>query len=183
MIDRDMALEVQLRMVEGQVAEDAFISTLSRLDNAVSTIENRITDSYFSRIAQDYNVTVYLLRDVSDIRFYNSRIAGAEKIADQSRFLFVNAGGHPRYDGLFLYYNQDFGMTRMLLEVEEKANKTDRGYANIFNLTRPGRITIPVTYSYAKYRGGDLQSFKGEYAYPLRLREDAGILKRFTSFL
>lgn len=175
MIDRDMALEVQLRMVEGQVAEDAFISTLSRLDNAVSTIENRITDSYFSRIAQDYNVTVYLLRDVSDIRFYNSRIAGAEKIADQSRFLFVNAGGHPRYDGLFLYYNQDFGMTRMLLEVEEKANKTDRGYANIFNLTRPGRITIPVTYSYAKYRGGDLQSFKGEYAYPLRLREDAGM--------
>lgn len=168
-IDRDISLEVQLRMVEGQLAEDAFISTLAQLDNAASAIENRITDTYFSRIAQDYNVTVYLLRTVPDMQFYRSRINGAEKIADQSRFLFSDTGGRPRYDGIFLYYRQDFGLTRLLVEVEEKTAKTDRGYANIFNLTKPGRLSIPSIYSYAKYKGGRLQSFKGDYAYPMEL--------------
>lgn len=170
-VDRDIALEVQLRLVEPQVAGDAFISTLSQLDNAVSTIENRITDTYFYRIAQDYDLTVYLLRSAEDMMFYHSRTDAAVKISDQSRFTFINVGGHPRYDGLFLYYNQNYGMTRLLLEVEEKANKTDRGYAGIFHLTRPGQVSIPGVYSYAKYKGADLQSFKGEYAYPVRLGE------------
>ncbi|MCQ2150454.1 MAG: ATP-binding protein [Bacteroidales bacterium] len=172
-VDRDIALEVQLRMVEGQLAEDAFISTLSQLDNAVSAIENRITDTYFSRIAQDYDVTVYLLRTIPDMQFYRSRVEGAEKISNQSRFVFVNSAGRPRYDGIFFYYRQDFGLTRLLVEVEEKTAKTDRGYASIFNLTKPGKVSIPSNYSYAKYKGGRLQSFKGDYAYPMVLGRES----------
>ena len=174
-LDRDIALELKLRRIEQQIASDLFIPTLSLLDNAQSTIQNRITEMYFARESQSYNVSVYLIPDNAtpeQIAFFNDRIAGGEPIGDNCRFLYSDTSyGMPRYDGMFLYYIQNAGILRMVLEIEQKAGGSYRGYSGLLGISYSGRVNIPSRYSYAKYSGGDLKLFKGSYAYPTTMNE------------
>ena len=172
--DRDIALEMRLRRVENQIAEDMIISALSVFNNTASTIQGRILDTYFSRSEQDYIVSVYVFNDSNNTRAaldqYNRLLKDGVPIADNSRFLYVKRdGGHSYYVGLFLYLVEGNGISRVLVCLESKDIRGNKGYASIFGITPPGKVTIPAGYSYARYEGANLKSSHGSFAYPTRL--------------
>ena len=172
-LDRDISLELHLRRIEQQISGDVFIPALCQLDNAARTIQNRITDTYFIRESQNYDISVYLIFDdslPSEIDFCNERLLGGEAISENSRFAYVySPTGLSRYDGVFLYYAENVGVVRMLLEVVPKSGGSYQGYAELFGITGPGTVNIPSRYSYARYSGPEIQIYKGEYAYPTSL--------------
>ena len=169
-VDRDISLELQLRRVENQIAGDMFIGPLSAFDNAAATIRGRILDSYLTRLGQEYDVNVYVLGDLQAnpqaAAFFNDRVRGGTPIADGSHFICSElSGGRFRYDGSFFYYVEGAGVVTMLLEVEPIFANADRGYSRLIGASRPGKVSIPGFYSFARYSGRELQVFNGSYAY------------------
>jgi len=169
-VERDLGLEIRLKTIEEDIAGDQIIASLSRLDNAEGMILNRITETYLSRIRQDYSTNLILLREDSPAlaRYYNEVMRTATPVSDGSRFMFVSDGiGHSKYVGSFIFYSQEEGLTRMMLEIEPNSSRDDKGYYSILGeFTTPGDINIPNFYSYAKYTDGKLISYKGNYPYP-----------------
>ena len=169
-VERDLGLEIQLRSVEESIASDQLIATLARLDNTQSMILNRIAEYYLARTRQGYNTSVYLFRDNdrAGLTYFNNILRTATPIASGSSFLFLtDNNGRSRYVGAFAYYSREEGLTRMLVELEPESNREDRGYYSILGqFSNPGDINIPTLYSYAKYRSGKLNSYKGNYPYP-----------------
>ena len=53
----------------------------------------------------------------------------------------------------------------MLIELEPKANKEEIGYARILGYAPPGKVALPSKYAYARYKGDELVTFRGNYAY------------------
>ncbi len=169
--DRDISLELRLRSIEPQIADDMVISALSVFNNTAATIQSRISDYYFSRNDQDYTVTAYVFNDSNNSRAaaaqYSSILKDGVPIADNSRFLYVKKdGGHSYYVGVFLYLIEGSGVSRVLIRLESKDTRGNRGYAGIFGINPPGKVGIPAGYSYARYEGQDLKSYRGSYAYP-----------------
>ncbi len=172
--DRDISLELRLRSIEPQIADDMVISALSVFNNTASTIQSRISDYYFSRSDQEYTVSVYVFNDSNNSRAaasqYSSIIKDGVPIADNSRFFYVKRdGGHSYYVGVFLYLIEGSGVSRVLIRLESKDTRVNKGYAGIFGITPPGKVTVPVGYSYARYEGADLKSYRGKYAYPTKM--------------
>ena len=169
-VDRDLSLEIQLRSVEESIAYDQLISALGVLDNTGGMIQNRIMDFYLSRIRQEYNLDVTIIREDNraGIAYFNNILRSGTPIATGSRFHFMtDANGHSSYAGTFLFYRPDGQVIRMLLGIESNSNREDRGYYSILGrFSKPGDINIPVHYSYAKYKDGRLMSYKGNYPYP-----------------
>ncbi len=172
--DRDISLELRLRSIEPQIADDMVISALSVLNNTASTIQSRITDYYFSRNDREYTVTAYVFNDSNNSRAaasqYSSILKDGIPIADNSRFLYVKRdAGHSYYVGVFLYLIEGSGVSRVLIRLESKDTRGNKGYAGIFGITPPGKVTVPAGYSYARYEGADLKSYRGKYAYPTKM--------------
>ena len=169
-VDRDLGLEIRLKTIEEEIANDQIISSLSRLDNAEGMILNRISETYLSRIRHDYSLSLKMLRENTPglIRYYNEIMKSGSPVYDGSRFMFLTDGiGHSRYVGIFMFYSADEGLARMLLEIEPNSNRDDKGYYSILGeFSAPGDINIPSIYSYAKYSDGKLISYKGNYPYP-----------------
>ncbi len=170
-MDRDLGLELRLREVENAIASDNVIAEVVRNSGDYKVVLNRIAESYLNRISKGYDVSVFLFKDnVSDpqiLKYFNERFGDAVPIAPGSRFSYGrSSAGRPQYTGLFMYYFPDDGVYRLLVGLNSKADKEDRGYSFILDESSPGGIVIPVQYSYAKYIGGKLVSYKGDYAYP-----------------
>lgn len=169
-VERDLGLEIRLRNVEDAIEADQLISTLTTIENSSAIIINRLTEYYLSRIRQDYNIVAMIFgnEDQTAASYFNNIIHTGTRIADGSRFFFMkDANGHSSYAGLFMFYNHEVGVTRMILRVESNSNREDRGYYSIVGrFSNPGEINIPATYSYAKYSNDRLMSYKGNYAYP-----------------
>lgn len=167
-VERDLDLEIRLRTIENDIANDQIISSLIGLDKAEGLILNRITENFLSRIRQNHTLNLTILKADSPDQSYNNLLNSGTPVYEGSRFFFVSDGvGHSRYVGLFLYYSQTKGLVRMLLEIEPNSNIEDRGYNSILGqFTSRGGINIPGMYSYAKYSEGQLVSFKGNYPYP-----------------
>ena len=169
-VDRDLGLEIRLKTIEEEIANDQIISSLSRLDNAEGMILNRISETYLSRIRHDYSLSLKMLRENTPglIRYYNEIVRSGSPVYDGSRFMFLTDGiGHSKYVGIFMFYSADEGLARMLLEIEPNSNRDDKGYYSILGeFSAPGDINIPSIYSYAKYSDGKLISYKGNYPYP-----------------
>ena len=169
-VDRDLGLEIRLKTIEEEIANDQVISSLSRLDNAEGMILNRISETYLSRIRHDYSLGLKILRENNPglIRYYNEIMRSGSPVYDGSRFMFLTDGiGHSKYVGIFMFYSADKGLARMLLEIEPNSNRDDKGYYSILGeFSAPGDINIPSIYSYAKYSDGKLISYKGNYPYP-----------------
>ena len=169
-VDRDLGLEIRLKTIEEEIANDQIISSLSRLDNAEGMILNRISETYLSRIRHDYSLGLKVLRENTPnlIRYYNDIVRSGTPISEGSRFMFLTDGiGHSKYAGIFIFYSADDGLTRMMLEIEPNSNRDDKGYYSILGeFSTPGDINIPSLYSYAKYSDGKLVSYKGNYPYP-----------------
>ena len=181
-VDRDLSLEIQLRSSEESIAYDRLISTLTLLDNTGGMIQNRISEYYLSRFRQSYNLDVKIFRegDRNGQILFNNLTRTGTPIAGGSRFLFLtDANGHSRYAGIFLFYNAQEGITRMILTIEPNSNREDRGYYSILGrFSKPGDINIPSQYSYAKYKEDRLISYKGTYPYPTSYDYEAkGYLK------
>ena len=175
-IDRDIALELRLKRVENQIAEDMIISSLSAFDNTATSIQNRISDTYFYRISQNYYLSVLVLNpgntDARSEAFFNSRVQDGVPIAENSHFFYVNTGNGPSYyAGVFMYYVEGSGYSRVLLMVEGKTARDNKGYEFILGTTPPGRVIVPSGYSYARYDRRDMQYYNGKYDYPTRMSD------------
>jgi hypothetical protein len=174
-MDRDISLEILLRGMEGAVASDPVIAAVCQLQNSNGLIQNRLAETYMARFAQNYDISVIILTGASDAvvgSLLNSRIGDGTRIADGSRFYYSrDLSGRARYAGVFSYYTQYSGTVDLLIGVEPKSNREDRGYLSLLGISEPGRVAIPGLYSYAKYVSGRLASYKGNYGYPTLLSE------------
>lgn len=169
-VDRNLALEMQIRSVEEAIANDQFIPSFADLDDCASMIEQEITGEYFANIASDYFVAVSVCNndDRECNALFNKKLAGGTQIAPDSRF-FCNYdnNGRSSYAGTFMYVSRNGRLVRMLVEIVSRASKEDNGYYSIFDLlSKPGDVIMPPIYSYAKYIDRNIASYKGGFAYP-----------------
>ena len=172
-MDRDISLEIQLRAAEAGIAADGVIGTLSVLENSHDLIRGRITNSYLTRISQDYDISVLIATpSPATEALFNERIRSGVRLSDNSHFFYsTGANGRARYSGLFTYYTQGYGSSSVFVLVESKSNRENRGYLSLLGLSEPGRVALPPVYSYARYVSGHLVLYKGDYAYPTLLSE------------
>ena len=110
-MDRDIALEIQLRAAEGAIAADGVIGTLSVLENSYDLIRGRIANSYLTRISQDYDISALVATpSPATDALFNERIRSGVRLSDNSHFFYsTGAKGRARYSGLFTYYTPGFG--------------------------------------------------------------------------
>ena len=167
-MDRDISLEIQLRASETAIAEDGVIGTLSVLENSYEMIRGRLANAYLTRISQDYDISVIIPTPSAAMELLiNERIRSGVRLADNSHYFYsTGTNGRARYTGLFSYYTEGYGASTILVLVESKSNREDRGYLSLLGLTEPGRVAVPPSYSYARYVGDHLVLYKGDYAYP-----------------
>ena len=169
-VDRNLALEIQLRSVEEGIASDQLISALSMLENTAGMLQNRISEKYLNRIRQDNSISVHIFKedDRNALETFNNISRSGIPISEGSRFHFLTDGnGRSSYAGTFFFWNRDHGLVRMLLMVEPITSLEDRGYTSILGrFSKPGEVNIPSYYSYAKYIDNRLVSYKGNYPYP-----------------
>ena len=167
-MDRDIALEIQLRSVENSIAADPMVGAFSALEGGGEIIQSRLISAYMSRIAQDYDITVVLPGgNIAAAPLFQERIRGGARLSDNSHFFYNSLGnGRTTYTGLFTYYVPNYGASSILVAVESKHNREDRGYLSLLGISDPGRVTLPPVYSWAKYAGGRLVQYKGTYPYP-----------------
>lgn len=175
--DRDISMEMRLGMIERQIANDATISTFSAFDNTESVIQSRLQNEYFSRIDTGYEVGVFLLNNLNatqkNIDYLNSFMSGGIPLSDGSRFMYVNSvGGKSCYAGIFTYNVPGHGLTNLLVTLTNENDFNAKGYAYIFGFAPPGRIVLPADYSFARYDGRNIRSFKGNYAYPTTMDDN-----------
>ena len=173
-VDRDVTLELQLLKVERPIAEDAVIGTLAMMEGSEVAIRNRIIDNYLSSEALDYSISVQLVRPGSTVPQYMpnfEQIArNGSPIAEGSFFVgSPTAEGPSRYDGVFSYFTPDGGVIHLLVGIEQKTMPSGKGYARLLGFITPGRTSLPAAYSYSRYQGRDLRTFRGEYPYATRM--------------
>ena len=177
-MDRDISLEIQLRAVESSIAEDQVIGTLSVLENSYEMIRGRLVYSYMSRLSQDYDISAVIpTPSFAMEELFNERIRSGVPLADNSHFFYsAGANGRARYTGFFTYFTPNYGISSVLVLVEPKSNREDRGYLSLLGLSEPGRVVLPPAYSYAKYVSGRLVTYKGDFAYPTLVSDRLGNL-------
>ncbi len=176
-VERDIALELQLRRIEPDIANDAFIATLSALPSASSTILNRIVDSYMYSISQDYEIMVATIgqdeKDPALMALVNDAIRSGVRIHESSRFMYsTNLVGFMRYSALFTYFRPGLGVSYVLVQVEPKSSREYGGYSALLDIEAPGQVVIPNSYSYARYKDTKLVSYKGNYAFPTIMSDE-----------
>ena len=167
-MDRDVALEIQLRAVEGSIADDSMIGALAALDGGNDILRGRLTSAYMVRIAQDYDISVVKPgpSGPGSHPLFLERIRGGVRLGENSHFFYSSIGnGRPAYTGLFTYYSE-YGPSSIFITVESKHNREDRGYLSLLGIQDPGRVSLPPVYSWAKYVDGRLLQYKGAYPFP-----------------
>lgn len=178
-MDRDIALEIQLRSTENAISTDAMIGALSVLEGSADIIRNRLVSTYMGRISQDYDIAVLLPgSDIAANALFQERVQGGVRLSENSHFFYSTiGGGRASYTGLFSYYVRDYGPRSVLVTVESKHNREDRGYLSLLGIADPGRVTLPPVYSWAKYADDHLVQYKGLYPYPT---VHSGLLKKLA---
>lgn len=173
-VDRDITLELQLLKVERAIADDAVIGTLSLMDGSEAVIRNRIIDNYLASEALDYSISVQLIRPgVSQpqlVQHFEQITRYGSPISEGSFFVgSPTPEGPSRYDGVFTYFSQEAQPVHLLVGIEQKTMPSGKGYARLLGFMTPGRTSLPAAYSYSRYQGRDLRTFRGEYAYATRM--------------
>ena len=169
-MDRDIALELQLRSIDPYLQGDPRLALMSAQKGSNLKIEDNLKETYMSRIVQGNDVTVYLLGDENSRgieAIFERRVRQGTLLSDNSHFFYSrDNNGRARYTGFYTYYVEGYGSSGLMICVESKANREDRGYLSLLGITEPGRVNLPHIYSYAKYVDGRLVTFKGNFAYP-----------------
>ena len=172
--DRDISLELRLRRMEAQIADDMILSTLSQFQGMEQSIQSRLADYYFAGSDREYMITTRVYNQYNNTRQaaaeFNALLDGGVPIAENSRFLYAKRdNGRPYYVGVFLYLAESGEVARLLVRLESREMRSARGYAGIFGITPPGQVSLPSGYSYARYAGRDLKAYRGNYPYPTRM--------------
>lgn len=163
-VDRDIALELQLRRAEKDISSDPVIASLTLIQNGEASILHRLSDMHLARLSQNYNISVFL--DPSAV----SMVQGGEPVSEESCFsFFQDKLGHSYYAGVFFYNIPGYGLRSLTVLVEPRIDANDRGYASLLGLAPPGSVSVPPQYSYAHYDGRQILHYKGNYAYSTRM--------------
>ena len=135
-MDRDIGLEIQLRAAEGAIADDPVMGALSMMEGSEDLLRNRLVGNYMGRISQDYDIAVIRAEAGSPVtRLFLERIRDGKALGDGSHFFYNSLGsGRVSYTGLFTYYNRDLGANTVLVTVESKHNREDRGYLSLLGI-------------------------------------------------
>ena len=169
-VDRDLALELQLRGIEQPLANDQVFAMLSASDGTDALMESRLRETYLLRFINEYDISLASCsaNDTDCLAMFHRRLSGGVPISDGSRFLCVyQTNGRARYVALFNYAVSESLVTRVLIEIVSRSSREDDGYYSIFTqLGKPGSVNLPEEYSYAKYVDTKLVSYKGTYPYP-----------------
>ena len=176
-VDRNISLEIQLRNIEEDIANDQILWTLAAHQDTEKAIRKRITEYHLSHLRQSCKSNIILIRedDLGNLANLEHLAESGTAISEGSRFLVVKANGRNTYAGIFLFYSQDAGTTHLVLELEPDTNTEDKGYFTFLKRqSSPGSVMIPPVYSYAKYDENRLTSYKGNYPYPTSLSTAAG---------
>lgn len=175
-VERDIYLESQLRMIEAGIAADIFIPSFAVLDNAENFIKNIVANNYMAPLSQNYNLSVFVVNEDTPSRrveMINERLRNGEPIADNSHFLYCESpSGQPRYSGVFMYLHEQYGMSRVIIDIQPRSGMQEKGYMSLLGTSAPGRFNLPAKYAFARYRNHSLVTFKGNYAYPTRMDEE-----------
>jgi len=177
-MSRDVSLELQLRSVENAIAFDPVIGTLAGVAGSENMILNRLADNYLQSASQSYTIKVGVYggeKDSQDIMgFIRDRLKDNQPLADNSRFSYYSAPTvNTVYTGVFTYMTRQAGMVYLVLDVQAKSTRQDKGYTSLLGLSTPGRVTLPAAYSYARYAGRELVAYEGSFGYPTTLGEDS----------
>ena len=183
--DRDISMELRLRGVETQIADDMILSALSHFQGTEQSIQSRISDYYFAGGDREYVVTARVFNNYNNTRQavaeFNAAIGDGVPIADNSHFLYAkHENGRPYYVGVFFYLSDEGEVSRLLVRLEPRESRGNRGYAGIFGITSPGQVVLPSGYSYARYAGRELKAWRGNYPFPTRVT-DAMYVQMFGS--
>ena len=164
--------------MESSIAADPVIGTLSMLENSYEMIRGRLVNSYMNRLSQDYDISAVIPTPSSAMDdLFNERIRSGVRLAENSHFFYSpGSNGRARYSGLFSYYTPEYGASSVLVLVEPKSNREDRGYLSLLGVSEPGRVVLPPAYSYAKYVSNRLVMYKGDFAYPTLVSDRLGNL-------
>ena len=174
-VDRNISLEIQLRNLEEEIAEDQILWALSTHENTQDAIQKRISEYYLSHLRQSCKPNIILIKqdNKEDVPYLEHVISTGTPITDGSRFLVVKNNGRNTYVGIFVFYSQESGSTHMILEIEPETNSEEKGYFTFLNRqSNPGSVIIPPVYSYAKYDESRLTLYKGNYPYPTSIPEN-----------
>ena len=168
--DRNVALERTLNYIEEKIAADQNIASIVNHEFGSQIIQNRICEYYLSQFDNIYDITVTLIqeRDRLGQALFNEIINNGMPVTFGKRFMFrYDNQGQSQYAGVFLYYDNNVGVTKMIVQIAPKSNKEGRGYHNILtHFQKTQSINLPRIYSYAKYKDGNLTSYNGIFPYP-----------------
>ncbi len=173
-LSRDLELEFNIRSVEDHIANDKVMATLSRNVNE-NQMTNRIIEYYLHGQYQKYYISVYLVNDRDKVGREKIRkiISEGERISNDSRFFSMDdKKGFISYAGIFTYRGKNLKKIYMILSLESRESRGDRGYYSLLRKYYGDKgVNLPQFYSYAKYINGRLSNFKGRYPYPTRLAQ------------
>ena len=190
-MDRDISLEPRLLRIEQNIRQDAVLASLiySPGDNS-EEISLRLREFLLRNIIQNYDIAVFRTNSYEPVdpavaQTLEQWVAGGESLAPGSSFLFSTDGrGRPRYAGVFNYPSDVLGDTRLIICIESKGNREDRGYLSLLGIPSQGAVALPPAFSYARYRFGELISQDGSVSYPTVLPERyAGTGEEGTSII
>lgn len=178
---RDVPLELHLRSVEHEIADDPFMAMLASA-NGMELIKSRMMDRYFNKgFIQRYNITITLCNSQTLLNLavdtpsmpcvgFFARIVDENGILldDDSAFFYINnPSGGSYYLGIFNYPDPTTNdVNRVFLEIEPKFREDP---LDIFNLLNGNQASSGLSrrYSSARYIGGRLVSSQGSYNYPV----------------
>lgn len=167
-VDRDLAMEIELRGMESDIATDPMIAALTHVDGGEQMLLRRLDEMYLGRFGQRFDVSVDIIRemDAGFPRRLETMLADASPIGPQSHFYYSYDGSNgSKYMGFFSYYMPVYGMSGILIRALPRLGRHDRGYSYVSGGTT-GAPAFPAIYSYARYSGKRLVQFQGNYAYP-----------------
>lgn len=162
---RDIRFELYLKMMERDVAGDAFIAALTSIDGGEEMLKKRLAERYFYKdLAGRYDISISLCGQADMISDgssepqpcfqYFQELAGihGDPVDGSSNFTFIESVSGASYLGTFPFYNEkERDVKMMYIEFKEKRH------------TKPQFIS--PEYSYAVYSSGRLADFGGEFGY------------------
>ena len=188
-VDRDLSLEMQLRMIESAIKGDQIIAVMSFYPNGGGDIiRNRILERYlFRSFSSRYNLSVTscgggtaLIIDrntpaVDCYSFYSEELAkyGVQLAPGSSFFFMNNYSGKTSYLGVFTYVNYDtLQSTNLYLEISSRVASDKETSMTDILLKQSADLQMPAYYSYAKYSSGRLVTYSGRETFPARIKPD-----------
>lgn len=154
-LDRDLRMEMNLRVLEADIAMDPVIRSMVEAGGHDNLISDRLENMYLGRISQNYNVSVSTVRGISLPQYLAIVLPLGHPVSEDSHFLYsYDEKRGSCYNYALRYGTSDSNVSALIVHLEPR---------------RDAGVEIPPVYSYAKYSDKRLVSFSGNYPYPTLL--------------